>query len=361
MVISREGVERFRAEKKEVILVDTSGRHKQSEALFEEMKAVADAVNPDSVVFVMDSAMGQAAFDQAKAFHDSVDVGSVVLTKLDGHAKGGGALSAVAATKSPIAFIGVGEHIDEFEPFEPESFVQRLLGLGDVKGLLKKISGVMSEEQQEDMMGALAEGAFPLRFLYDQFNNILSMGPMSSMMSMLPGMSQLMNSMGGSNNASQNNIKKYLTLMDSMTAAELDNPDYQANIKLLSDTNRVRRICAGSGRTGRDLGELLTQYKTMGSVMKGMKGTMKGMNSKLGMNPNARTQNQQLQQMTKALAGGNPALLQGIGGMQGLGDLMKNINSKDMQEMMSQMGGGGGAMGNLASMLGGAGGSGRRR
>ena len=183
VTIAREGVERFRREKKDIILVDTSGRHKQSEALFEEMKQVADAVDPDSVVFVMDSAMGQAAYDQAKAFHDSIDVGTVVLTKMDGHAKGGGALSAVAATRSPIAFIGVGEHIDEFEPFEPESFVQRLLGLGDVKGLLKKITTAMSDEQQEDMMEQMQEGAFPLRLLYDQFNGILSMGPMASMMS----------------------------------------------------------------------------------------------------------------------------------------------------------------------------------
>ena len=360
--IAREGVARFRQEKKEVILVDTSGRHKQSDALFEEMRAVADAVDPDSVVFVMDSAMGQAAYDQAKAFHDSVDVGTVVLTKLDGHAKGGGALSAVAATKSPIAFIGVGEHIDEFEQFEPESFVQRLLGLGDVKGLLKKISGAMSEEQQEDMIGQLQEGAFPLRLLREQYNSILSMGPMASMMSMLPGMSQLMQGKDASS-ASSANIKKYLTMMDSMTNAELDNPDYLATIKLLSDPSRVRRICRGSGKNGRDMSELLSQYKTFGGVIKGMTGSMMAKGGAGGkrtnLKPNARTQNMELQQMAKSLAGANPALMNQLGGMEGLGSLMKNINSPEMQKMISSMSSGG--MGGLASMMGGLGGSGRKR
>merc|ERR1712187_994830 len=119
--------------------VDTSGRHKQEVALFEEMQQVHEAVNPDEVVFVMDSHIGQACYDQAKAFADAVPVGSVVITKLDGHAKGGGALSAVAATQSPVIFIGTGEHIDNLEPFEKKPFISKLLGMGDIEGLMERV------------------------------------------------------------------------------------------------------------------------------------------------------------------------------------------------------------------------------
>ncbi|KAJ6302997.1 hypothetical protein OIU77_016977 [Salix suchowensis] len=115
--IAEEGVERFKKENCDLIIVDTSGRHKQEAALFEEMRQVSEAAKPDLIIFVMDSSIGQAAFDQAQAFKQSVAVGAVIITKMDGHAKGGGALSAVAATKSPVIFIGTGEHMDEFEVF----------------------------------------------------------------------------------------------------------------------------------------------------------------------------------------------------------------------------------------------------
>jgi signal recognition particle subunit SRP54 len=127
--IAEDGVELFKKEKYEIIIVDTSGRHRQEAALFDEMMQISDAVKPDDVIFIMDSHIGQACFDQAKAFHDAIPIGSVVITKLDGHAKGGGALSAVAATNAPITFIGTGEHFDEFEPFSASSFVSRLMGM----------------------------------------------------------------------------------------------------------------------------------------------------------------------------------------------------------------------------------------
>ncbi|MCQ2820492.1 MAG: signal recognition particle receptor subunit alpha, partial [archaeon] len=119
--IAEEGVSYFKNLKYEVIIVDTSGRHKQEEALFEEMKQVSSAIEPNDIIFVMDSHIGQACHDQAMAFKAAVDIGSVIITKLDGHAKGGGALSAVADTESPITFIGVGEHFDDLEQFNPES------------------------------------------------------------------------------------------------------------------------------------------------------------------------------------------------------------------------------------------------
>lgn len=125
--IAVEGVERFKEQNCDLIIVDTSGCHKQEAALFEEMRQLSEATKPDLVVFVMDSSIGQTAFGQVQAFKQSVAFGVVIITKMDGHAKGGGSLSAVAATKSRVIFLGTGEHMDEFEVFEVQSFVSRLL------------------------------------------------------------------------------------------------------------------------------------------------------------------------------------------------------------------------------------------
>jgi signal recognition particle subunit SRP54 len=127
--LAQEGVEKFKQEGFEIIIVDTSGRHKQEEDLFEEMIQISTVVKPNNVIFVMDGSIGQAAEAQAKAFKDTVDVGSIIITKMDGHAKGGGAISAVAATASPIVFIGTGEHIGDLEPFQAPQFISKMLGM----------------------------------------------------------------------------------------------------------------------------------------------------------------------------------------------------------------------------------------
>ncbi|GFY50570.1 signal recognition particle 54 kDa protein [Trichonephila inaurata madagascariensis] len=149
VVIAQEGVDKFKNENFEIIIVDTSGRHKQEDSLFEEMLQVSNATNPDNIIFVMDASIGQACEAQARAFKDKVDVGAVIVTKLDGHAKGGGALSAVAATQSPIIFIGTGEHIDDFEPFKVKPFVSKLLGMGDIEGLIDKVNELKLDDNEE--------------------------------------------------------------------------------------------------------------------------------------------------------------------------------------------------------------------
>ena len=136
---------------------------------------------PNNVIFVIDASIGQACESQAKAFHQTVDVGSVIITKLDSHAKGGGALSAVAATKSPIIFIGTGEHIDDFEPFKVKPFVQKLLGMGDIEGLVEKVSE-LGLDDNEDLVKKLKQGQFTLRDMYEQFQNIMKMGPFSQIL-----------------------------------------------------------------------------------------------------------------------------------------------------------------------------------
>ncbi|GMN49988.1 hypothetical protein TIFTF001_019153 [Ficus carica] len=179
--VAVEGVKRFKKENCDLIIVDTSGRHKQEAALFEEMRQVSEATKPDLIIFVMDSSIGQSAFDQAEAFKQSVSVGAVIVTKMDGHAKGGGALSAVAATKSPVIFLGTGEHMNEFEPFDVKSFLNRLLGKGDLSGLINTIQRnvPMDQQQQPELLQKLSKGNFTLRMMYELIQNLLEMGPLN--------------------------------------------------------------------------------------------------------------------------------------------------------------------------------------
>ncbi|KAJ8774141.1 hypothetical protein K2173_009572 [Erythroxylum novogranatense] len=322
--IAVEGVERFKQENCDLIIVDTSGRHKQEAALFEEMRQVSEATKPDLVIFVMDSSIGQAAFDQAQAFKQSVSVGAVIVTKMDGHAKGGGALSAVAATKSPVIFIGTGEHMDEFEVFDVKPFVSRLLGMGDWSGFMDKIHDVVPMDQQPELLQKLTEGTFTLRIMYDQFQNILNMGPIGQMFQMLPGFSaELMPK--GHEKESQAKLKRYMTIMDSMTAEELDS----TNPKLMN-ASRIMRIARGSGRQVRDVEEMLEEYKRLAKVwskMKGLKIPKKGEMSALSRNMNA-------QQMSKALPA---SMLKQIGGIGGLQNLMKQMGAN--KDMMGMFGG----------------------
>ncbi|KAH1207331.1 Signal recognition particle protein 2 [Glycine max] len=316
--IAVEGVERFKKENCDLIIVDTSGRHKQEAALFEEMRQVSEATKPDLVIFVMDSSIGQAAFDQAQAFKQSVAVGAVIVTKMDGHAKGGGALSAVAATKSPVIFIGTGEHMDEFEVFDVKPFVSRLLGMGDWSGFMDKIQEVVPMDQQPELLQKLSEGNFTLRIMYEQFQNILKMGPIGQVFSMLPGFSaELMPK--GREKESQAKIKQ----LDS------------SNPKLMNES-RMMRIARGAGRQIREVMEMLEEYKRLAKIwskMKGLKIPKKGDMSALSRNMNA-------QHMSKVLP---PQMLKQIGGMGGLQNLMKQMGSaKDMMGMGGMFGGGGG-------------------
>nr|BAH56850.1 AT1G48900 [Arabidopsis thaliana] len=263
--IAVEGVDTFKKENCDLIIVDTSGRHKQEASLFEEMRQVAEATKPDLVIFVMDSSIGQAAFDQAQAFKQSVAVGAVIITKMDGHAKGGGALSAVAATKSPVIFIGTGEHMDEFEVFDVKPFVSRLLGMGDWSGFVDKLQEVVPKDQQPELLEKLSQGNFTLRIMYDQFQNILNMGPLKEVFSMLPGISAEMMPKGHEKE-SQAKIKRYMTMMDSMTNDELDS----SNPKVFNES-RMMRIARGSGRQVREVMEMLKQIGGMGGLQSLMK------------------------------------------------------------------------------------------
>ncbi|KAK1371959.1 Signal recognition particle 54 kDa protein [Heracleum sosnowskyi] len=300
--IAVDGVERFKKENRDLIIVDTSGRHKQEAALFEEMRQISEATKPDLVIFVMDSSIGQAAFDQARAFKQSVAVGAVIITKMDGHAKGGGALSAVAATKSPVIFIGTGEHTDEFEEFNVKSFAERLTGIGNLSGFVKKVQEVVPIDQHTELLQKLLEGKLTLRNMYEIYQYNLEMGPTSQILSMLPGGAELMPK--GEEKEQQRKIKRRMILMDSMTKQELDS----TNPKLMNES-RMMRIARGSGSQVKDVKEMLEEYKRMANMLANTKGlTKKGLKIPQNRETNAR-------QMSKALS---PQMLKQLGGMGGL-------------------------------------------
>lgn len=177
VTIALSGVEKFRKERFEVIILDTSGRHRQESELFEEMVQISEAVEPDMTILVLDGAIGQAAEAQSKAFKEASNFGAIVVTKLDGHAKGGGAISAVAATKTPIVFIGTGEHMSDLEKFAPQPFISKMLGMGDMQGLIEQAQEVAraDPDRQKKMREKLEKGEFTLRDFKEQMSTVLNM------------------------------------------------------------------------------------------------------------------------------------------------------------------------------------------
>ncbi|CAG2177379.1 unnamed protein product [Oppiella nova] len=321
VVIAAEGVEKFTNEGFEVIIVDTSGRHKQESSLFEEMLAISTTTQPNLIIYVMDASVGQACEGQARAFKSKVDVGAVIVTKLDGHAKGGGALSAVAATQSPIIFIGTGEHIDDFEQFKVKPFVSKLLGMGDIEGLIDKVNELKLDDNEE-LIEKLKHGEFTLRDMYEQFTNIMKMGPFHQILNMIPGFGADLVK-GASEAESMSRLKRLMTIMDSMSDSELDSRE---GAKLFTkQPTRIVRVARGSGVTQKEVQELLTQYTKFAAVVKkmgGIKGLFKGGDMAKNVNP---TQMAKLnQQMAKMM---DPRVLQQMGGMPGLQNMMRQLQT----------------------------------
>ncbi|KAE9549889.1 hypothetical protein FO519_006894 [Halicephalobus sp. NKZ332] len=317
--IAAKGVEKFKSQGFEVIIVDTSGRHKQEASLFEEMLQLSKAVNPDNVIFVIDASIGQACEAQARAFNSIVDVGSVIITKLDGHAKGGGALSAVAATKSPIIFIGTGEHVDDFESFQVRTFVQKLLGLGDIEGLVDKIKQLDIDKNNEELLKRIKQGVFTLRDMYEQFQHLMKLGPFGQVLSMIPGLgSDFLPK--GSEEASMAKLKMMMVMMDSMADQELDHP--KVTDLFTKQPTRVNRIARGAGVTMNEVKELLGQYKKFADMVKKM-GSIKGLfKEQPGKNINPMQMSKLNQQLTKMI---DPRILHQMGGQGGLQSMLQQL------------------------------------
>lgn len=346
VVVARDGVDKFKKERFEIIVVDTSGRHHQEDALFAEMVEIQRAVQPQQTVMVLDASIGQAAEAQSRAFKETADFGAIIITKTDGAAMGGGAISAVAATRTPIVFIGTGEHLLDLERFDPKSFVSRLLGMGDMQGLVEHVQSLKLD--QKGAMRSISEGRFSVRDLRDQLGNIMKMGPLSKMAGMIPGLGSMMGSMDDEEGSMK--LKRMIYICDSMTAKELDSDG-----KIFVDQpKRMTRVARGSGTSVREVEELLTQQRMMGSMAKKVKSGMGNMQKAQGAmgGGNQRAQMAAMQKRLQSMGGGGGGGGGGAGGMPDMSSLMKMMGGggaggggggmPDMSQLMSMMGGMGG-------------------
>ena len=252
-------------QKFDLVIVDTAGRDALSDELIEELNGINKAVQADERLLVIGGDIGQAAEKQAQTFHETCNVTGVIITKIEGTAKGGGALIACSVTGAKVKFIGVGEKVDDLEVYNPERFVGKMLGMGDLEGLLEKARDAITEEDAQDLGKKLLKGDFNLLDLYEQMQAMKKMGPLGKVMEMIPGMGQ-MKIPKDALKVQEAKLKKWKFILDSCTKAELEDPD-----KVMSAA-RVDRIAKGAGVNSSEVRELLKQYKQSKKMVKSMKG-----------------------------------------------------------------------------------------
>lgn len=259
VAIAKNGVECFVQKGFDIVIIDTAGRHHREETLLEEMKHIYEAVKPDEIILVIDASIGQQAYQIAKKFHEATPIGSIIVTKLDGTAKGGGALSAVAATGARIKFIGVGEKIEDLEVFKPSRFIARILGLGDIEGLVESVKRMQVEFTEEDAK-KLIEGKLNMRLIYKQLLSLRKLGPLRRVLQMIPGF-ELKLPIEIDHRELEKKIDKWIAIINSMTYEELENPE-------IIDRSRMKRIAYGAGVSIDEVRELLRHYEAMKKLLK---------------------------------------------------------------------------------------------
>jgi signal recognition particle subunit SRP54 len=241
----------------DLILIDTAGRHSLDEELVREIKLLTEKISPDYKILTIQADIGQAAKTQAAEFQKAVDINGTIITRMDSTAKGGGALTACHETNAPVYFIGTGEKPNEFETFNPRSFISRLLGLGDLEGLLEKVQSAVDEKSQKKLKTKLEEGKFDLRDLQQQLKQMSGVGSLSKIAEMIPGMGKAKipeNLL----DTQEDKLKKWQHAIDSMTEEEIQNPEI-----LEKQTSRLSRIAKGSGTNTSDIRQMLKQYKLL--------------------------------------------------------------------------------------------------
>jgi signal recognition particle subunit SRP54 len=270
--IVKNGLQHYDSQEYDVIIIDTAGRHKQESELLEEMNEIHQVTKPDLVLLVIDGTIGQQAYSQAKAFHDAAPIGGIVITKLDGTAKGGGALAASAATGAKIVFIGTGERLDDLELFSPTRFVGRLLGMGDIKALLDMAKS-LELEADENQAKRLLGGKMTIEDFYSQMENVSKMG-FRNVIENLPGLSGMIKD--EQLDVLQGKIEKWRFIIQSMTKDEKKDPNS------INDSRR-KRISRGSGITEHEVKDMIKQYNNSKTMMKQAKGRqMHGMLRRFG-------------------------------------------------------------------------------
>ena len=299
-----------REQKCDVIILDTAGRLHVDDQLMGELKQIADKTKPDETFFVCDAMTGQDAVRSAEAFSQSLELSGVILTKLDGDARGGAALSVKAITGKPIKFVGVGEKLDRLDEFHPDRMASRILGMGDVVGLVDRAQQFIDEKEQAEMQEKLLEANFTLEDFLSQLRQIKKMGSIKDLLSHIPGIGGQVDQM----DIKGDELVIVESIIQSMTTKERQRPE-------IINTSRRRRIAAGAGRPLEAVNDLLKQFKQMQGMMQGFKkqsgffGKLKGM----------RDMKQSMEDLQNADAGGMPGMPGMPGGLPGMPGEMPQI------------------------------------
>ncbi len=259
VAIARRGIEAARKAGRDLVIVDTAGRLTIDQEMMAELVAIRDAVQPTSVVLVIDAMTGQTAVDVAKAFSEAVDIAGVALTKLDGDARGGAALSVRAVTGKPILFIGTGERVEALEPFHPDRMASRILGMGDVLSLIEKAQANVDLGDPAQLEKKIRGGSLTLEDFLEQMGQVRKLGPMSQVLGMIPGFKGA--AKGRDLDVDDGQINRIEAIIRSMTVEERRHPE-------IINGSRRRRIAAGSGTSVQEVNQLLSQFKQMRKLMK---------------------------------------------------------------------------------------------
>ena len=264
VVICQSAVEEAKVSKKDVVILDTAGRLHVDGEMMTEIQEIAEAVNPSEILFVVDGMTGQDAVNSAEAFSAALKLSGTILTKLDGDARGGAAVSITEVTGVPIRFIGVSEKMDGLELFDPKRIVDRILGFGDVVTLVEKAKAVVDEKEAKELEKKIKNATFDLEDFRNQLNQLKKMGPLNQIVGMMPGMnSKIMKGL----DLDDRQLLWTDAIISSMTPAERKNPD-------IINGSRRTRISKGSGRSLQEINQLLKQFAEMKKMMKKM-GKMK--------------------------------------------------------------------------------------
>ncbi len=327
VAIAKRAYDTAKLEGYDVVILDTAGRLSIDEPLMAELAAIRDATKPLETLLVADSMLGQDAVNTAKTFHDRIGVTGIVLTRVDGDARGGAAMSMYAVTGQPIKLLGVGEKWDALEPFHPDRIVGRILGMGDVVSLVERAVETINADDAAAMAAKFQSGKFDFNDMLSQFTQMKKMGGVGELMKMLPGLGRFADQI---DNAKLDStvMKRQEAIILSMTKTERAKP-------ALLNASRKKRIAAGSGASVQDVNRLIKQYEQMETVMRkmkkmGMGGMLKGMKSLMGSKDAAMLEAYQQNPNQIPDAGSFPSLPTGLpglgGGLPGLGQGMNGFN-----------------------------------
>ena len=272
--ISKEGIKYATGHGHDVVIIDTAGRLHIDENLMDELLNIKNEVKPQEILLVIDAMTGQDAVNVAETFNSKLGVDGVIITKMDGDTRGGAALSVRAVTGKPIKYVGMGEKMEDLEPFYPDRMASRILGMGDVLSLIEKAQGAFDEKQAKELEKKMRTQEFNLEDFMNQLQQIKKMGPIKDLMKMIPGI-------GGKINLDEidvdDNATKHIeAIIQSMTPAERQNPD-------ILNGSRKKRIAKGCGRSIQEVNKLLKQFNDMKKMMKSITDMQKGRKGRFKM------------------------------------------------------------------------------